>query len=148
MPEHITVYCRRRLEPGSLDRLVREPDYLTAAERAGLDEAAMETAIGSLVMTSSDAITYAGASRPIQVTHYADAEMVRTLVDEARTGIDGDDHGAIATLLGGVVEVVDVELGLDQAEGIGGVIAEQIALAVAFETDGIVEFYGNEWRAV
>jgi len=43
---------------------------------------------------------------------------------------------------------VDIELGLEQSDGIGGVIAEQIARTVAFETEGIVDFYNNEWRVL
>jgi hypothetical protein len=147
--ERITVYARRPVEGSDwLEHIVRSPDYLTAAERAGLDEAVIKTAIHGLRVTAGHEISYAGAPRPIHVSHYDEREMVRTLVEEACDGLVADVRARIAPLLGSVVEVVDFELGLQQAEGVGGVIAEQLALAVAAETDGVIDFYGNEWRVV
>lgn len=147
MPQHITVYCRKPITVGNwLERWSGDPDYLTAAETAGFDEDLMRDALRELRVAGGD-ITYAGATRPIQATHYTEAALVRTMVEEACEDLSADASG-IAELLASAREVVDFELGFQQAEGVGGVIAEQIAFAVAIETDGVVDFYGNEWQVL
>lgn len=149
MPQHIHVYCRRPVvEPDWLATAVGDPDYLAAAEGAELDEEAMSEATRELRIEPNGDITYAGAARPIQVAHYAEAAMVREIVEEACEHLDDGAPDDLATLLAATVEVVSFELGFEQAEGIGGVIAEQIARAISFATEGIVNFYGEEWRVV
>lgn len=146
MPEHITVYCRRPITVANwLQRWCNDPDYVTAAENAGFAEETARAAFHELRVTGGD-VTYAGATRPIQATHHTDDEMVSEIRGEALEESELDDPRDLAELLAATREIVDFELGFEQAEGIGGVIAEQLALAVAIATDGIVDFYGNEWR--
>lgn len=143
MPQRITVYCRRSLDPGWLQRAIEWPDYDLAAEVAGIDEREMTEATASLLGQTNGDVWYAGAPRPIQVELY-DRAMLGELIAEARE----DASATVAGLLEEVVEIVGFELGFEQAEGIGGVIAEQIARAIAFATEGVVDFYGNDWRIV
>jgi hypothetical protein len=145
VPARITVYCRQALAGDDwLIRASNGPDYLVAAENAGLDEDAMEEATDALVVADNGDITYAGGTRPIQVARWRDREMIDAMLADARERLEDDLD--VAAQLDATVEIVGFELGFEQAEGIGGVIAEEIAREIARETDGIVDFYGDEWR--
>lgn len=144
MPARIVVCCRKPLAEHWLERAQVRSDFHTAAELAELDDDVAEAALDDLSV--GDEITYAGATRPIQYAVYDEPPVVREMIEEIRERLAEDDP--VGAVLGETQAIVDFELGFQQAEGIGGVIAEELARAIAFDHEGIVDFYGDEWRIV
>jgi len=163
MPAWLTIYCSRGVNDVTSDDLlagIGEADFYTIAEGFGIDdESIVDEAMSSLSfapLTAPDGARYEvsvapSGSRPLVIYYWTAPDRVRTELDEARdslSGIQSANAQRVLDHLNRVTEIAAIELGWSQLDGMGIVIAGQIAECFAGLADGLIVDQNGDWWAV
>lgn len=146
MAARATIWCKKPVTIGlaELYRELASIDWYTLGEGWGLDEDAVEEALGGLAIAGEgldDAEVRWGPGRPLQIRSITGADL-----EEMRA--EQDKVPASATeAVSSAVQGWDLELGWSQIEGFGGALAFVVAFALAESGDGVIDFYGEQWFA-
>jgi hypothetical protein len=160
MAEWISVYCRRqvRLDAEAMRRELDVADLWTLAEALDLDDDELDTAIesmiGNLRVESADdggaqiQVHWKPEGRPIQISTVTGGQaleqIAETLEEFLPPGTD-PDLVRIRWHLNQCQQVVNFEMGIDDAQHLGATIGEVLAFFVAETGDGMVWFFDRDW---
>ncbi|MBY0232449.1 MAG: hypothetical protein K2W96_24490 [Gemmataceae bacterium] len=159
MAAWFTIYSPRSLDGLSADGIadaLRSGDLHTDAEGFGIeDDDEVYRAVAALrveALADDPAIPFAvsvkeGRSRPLLVHRWTDPARVREEIAEAEEYLAGRKGrvSAIRAALSRCIEVAAVELGLVHLEGMGLVIAGQVAEHLASVGNGLILDTNDEW---
>ncbi|MCI0701176.1 MAG: hypothetical protein L0241_08840 [Planctomycetia bacterium] len=164
MAAWLTVYCSRSVDHITADDLLaflrNLDDPHTLAEGFGIeDEDEVNRAFARLkieTVTDTDGLKFAihyktAKDRPIYFHLWAKRSRVKAEREEALEGLEeakGRNVKRVRTHLAKMVEVIALELGWNQLEDMGIVLAGQIAEFIAVEGDGLILDQNDDWWAM
>jgi hypothetical protein len=158
MPARITVYCTRSVDhvtAADLKAAVDEADVYTDAEVWDIEaEAVVDEALSRLVIerVSEPAgarfrLRYAaGETRPVLV-HVSDRSSAGEMLDEI-CEVRAKGVERVRQVLSDTVQEVGLELGWQQLEDMGIVLASRVAETFASVGRGLIRDQNDEWWAV
>jgi hypothetical protein len=164
MAAWLTAYCARSVDHVTADDLLSLlrglDDPWTLAEGFGIDdEKIVDRALAQLRIESiadPDGVKFAlryrpGKTRPVYFHLWAEPRRVQTEREEALELLDGSRNRnakRVREHLGRVVEVAALELGWNQLDDMGVVLAGQIVEFLATEGDGLIRDQNDDWWAM
>jgi hypothetical protein len=158
MSARLIVYCTRSVDhvtAADLKAAIGGADVHTDAEIWGIeDEAIVHEALSHLIIEPVSVpegarfrLRYgAGETRPVLV-HVSDRSSADELLDQLR-GASANGLERVRQVLGETVREVDIELGWQQLEDMGIVLASRVAETFATAGRGLIRDQNNEWWAV
>jgi hypothetical protein len=158
MSARLTIYCTRAVDhitAVDLKAAIDEADLHTNAEVWGIeDEAVVDDALSNLVIEAVSEpgrarfrLRYATAERRPILIHVSSRSSADEMLDELRD-VRTKAFERVRQVLSETVQEVNVELGWQQLEDMGIVLASRIAETLAFAGRGLIRDQNDEWWAV
>jgi hypothetical protein len=151
MASWLTLYAIRPMDglsAAALEQQLRQSDWLTLAEGAGLDEQAASALDPRFTRPGPDGafdgeLRYAPDRRPIVLHRWTSAERVAEERDEA---LEVEPPGGARRFVAGAVEVVGLEMGWSAHENGGAIVAWEVARLLAGHQPGAMAVRDDDDR--
>ena len=151
MPARVNVFCKRAVEINAewLRQVLAGADLMTMAEFLDPppeDEEALVDEMWELFRIDRAAppleLYWSKEHRPIQLSIYDD-ELRSGVISETIDEVDDDSPGAerVRQHVAETKQIVGFELGFAGADGLGGILVEELAYAIAEKGDGLIWFW-------
>jgi hypothetical protein len=136
MSAHLTVYCRTAvgtISPAALLAAIKAADLYTIAEGFGIDDEDFVDAAEAMLRVDRDP-----GLRQVAIEARPVVDMAE-LAEPARESLEaGDALNQVLAHLAATVEVFDIELGWQQLDDMGIVVANQASEYLASIGDGLI----------
>jgi hypothetical protein len=160
MSEWISVYCRRpiALDAAAMRRALDDADVWTLAEALDVAEDELDTAVESMshnlrVAPAPDGtcveVGWKPQGRPIRISSVTGAEAGEQIAEtlEELPPATGPGPARVRDHLGQCRQVVNLEMGAEDARHLGATLGQVLAFHVAGAGEGLVCFFDQEWAS-